>query len=152
MLSQCTQFTTADEGNSGPEGVESTVRSKMRGSWKLCISSSLVNWNTNFASLLFTIMVRLGGGVKLEAEASPPSLVIILSGQAGNVADPWLTPYGSLPWLFELYLFFYQVHTHKCLGINGLWSVILPSDICICVKCRISIFTLLWAFGAIRFS
>ena len=35
--------------------------------------------------------------MKLEAEASPPSLVIILSGQAGNVADPWLTPYGSLP-------------------------------------------------------
>lgn len=35
--------------------------------------------------------------MNLEMEASPPSLVIILSGQIGNVADPWLTPYGSFP-------------------------------------------------------
>lgn len=78
-----------------------------------------MNLNTNLDSLLIIILGERfwggGAGQGGEAQDSPSSLTVELSSQIGNVADPWLTPYGSLSCLFQPYLFFYQAHTHKCL-------------------------------------
>lgn len=96
-------------------------------------------------------MVRLGGGGETRNRSLAHLLSSLFLVRLAMLQTPGSHHMVPPLTLRALSVLFYLVQTHKRPGVNGLWSGTSQAAICICVKCRISIFTLLWA-GAIKFS